>query len=129
MGAMAIHVIRIPDRMRGREVRTIRWDDGAGTVDGDHSYVIPLGAILAAAPVDEWVHEGTLTLRDPAHDPADFLAALCLLYWPIGGRDRLLLPPTLRHVEPTPVVVEPMHEILPDGSQGRELRPGADFLH
>ena len=34
---MAKHVITIPDLMAGRELRTIVWDDEAGTVEGTHS--------------------------------------------------------------------------------------------
>ena len=36
---MATHRITMQDRMRGREPRTITWDDEAGTVAGDHSDV------------------------------------------------------------------------------------------
>ncbi len=74
---MTVHRITLPDVMRGREPRTILWDDVAGTVDGDHFNVRALREDLAKPTPLVLPHIiGTLTLRDPAHDPGDFKALL-----------------------------------------------------
>ncbi len=81
---MAKHTITIPDRRRGRELRTIVWDDEAGTVSGDHWNVASLRRAFAAAkPVTVGSNGGTWTLHDPAHDPAEFLTVLGNAYWPV----------------------------------------------
>ncbi len=114
---MTMHAIRMPDRMRGRELRTIRWDDEAGTVDGDHWHVPWLQELLARKPpVLLGSVPGALVLHDPGRDPRDFLALLGVVYWPIlaepdpDGRtpgDRHRLPPALRRVEPTRIPAPP----------------------
>lgn len=128
---MTVHTIMLPDRMRGREPRSVIWDDDAGTVEGDHYWVPWMQQTLASAP--PVVHEhwaGTLTLRDPAHDPADFLCLLAEAYWPILDPDRDLhrLPPALHGVTPTQMVPHPPPtETLPDGTVV-ELVPGRDYV-
>ena len=79
---MAKHIIRIPDRLRGRELRTIEWDDEAGTVSGDHSEIDDIRRVFAASkPVT--VGQGAVwDLRDPAHDPAEFLVLIEQAFWP-----------------------------------------------
>ena len=95
-----IHRIEFADDLYGGELREIVWDDEAGTVAGGHSCVERLRAVLAEPPpVDLSDFAQELTLRDPRHDPADFLAALLPLDWREFRRE--LLPEPLRGIEPT----------------------------
>ena len=74
----------MPDRMRGREPRTISWDDEAGTVAGDHSVVARIRARFEAPkPVTIGGPWGMWDLVDPAHDPVEFLTLLANVHWPI----------------------------------------------
>ena len=69
--------------MRGRELRSIVWDDEAGTVAGDHSKVDSFRRVFAAdKPVTIGGGGGTWDLTDPAHDPVEFLTMLRNVYWP-----------------------------------------------
>ena len=80
---MANHEISIPDRLRGRELRSIVWDDEAGTVGGDHFSVAWLRAVFEAPkPITVGDAGRTWDLADPAHDPAEFLVLLHLVFWP-----------------------------------------------
>ena len=129
--AMAVHTIEMPDRLRGRELRTIVWDDEAGTVTGTHSEVPWLVEMLAKPrpvliPLPE--HE-PLALHDPSHDRGEFLALLNEAYWPILDPDRDLhrLPPALRDAPLPPAPPRrKAYQYLPDGSRGRELIFGVD---
>jgi len=81
---MAIHTIRIPDLLRGRELRSILWDDVAGTVEGEHSDVPDLRRFFEAPkPVTVGDPGGTWDLRDPAHDPVEFLTLLGVIFQPV----------------------------------------------
>ena len=81
---MATHRITMPDRMRGREPRTIIWDDEAGTVTGDHSDIAHIRERFdAPKPVTIGGPWGMWDLVDPAHDPVEFLTLLADEYWPI----------------------------------------------
>ena len=78
---MARHTIRLPDLMQGRELRTIIWDSEAGTLEGDHSDIEYLRRTFAAPkPVTRGYAAGVWHLQDPAHDPAEFLIDLWLVY-------------------------------------------------
>ena len=101
---MAVHTIMLPDRMRGREPRSIVWDDEAGTVTGEHSGVPLMQKILAApTPVDCSDVGLVLFLLDPAHDPADFWWLLYGAYWPVVEEPlRSTLPAVFRNTEPRP---------------------------
>ena len=108
---MTVHRITLPDVMRGREPRTILWDDVAGTVDGDHFVVRRLRERLAEPPplVQPCVI-GSRTLRDPAHDPGDFKALLttvmqCPSAWSYDD-----LPEPLRSAETPAWDVNPLPE-------------------
>ncbi len=91
---MATHRITMPDRMRGRELRTITWDDEAGTVAGDHKDVAHIRERFdAPKPVTIGGPWGMWDLVDPAHDPVEFLTLLADEYWPI-------LDPPLRETLP-----------------------------
>ena len=80
---MAVHTIRIPDYMRGGELRSILWDDQAGTVEGDHYKVPSFRRVFAAPkPVTLGDSGGTWDLTDPARDPAEFLVVLWVVHWP-----------------------------------------------
>ena len=86
--------------MRGREPRTIVWDDVDGTVDGDHSGVPLLRTLLRRpTPLVFHVVPGSLTLRDPAHRAADFLALLTRHV--DGSLTQPPLPDSLRGIDPT----------------------------
>ena len=130
---MTIHTIVMPDWMRGRELRTVIWDDEAGTVSGDHYDVRWLREMLAKPTPLMLYHQETepLALHDPAHDAGEFLALLGEAYWPIldWDRDRHRLPPALRDVQLPKTTRRKVYEILPDGSRGRELEPGTDFVY
>lgn len=107
---MAIHTIMLPDMTKGREPRSIVWDDEAGTVEGDHFDVRYLKRVLAA-PKPVTVGAGHIWhLRDPGHDPSEFYLLLCLAYWPIEKEPlRSTLPPVFDGVE------------APEGEPGEEL--------
>lgn len=100
---MTVHTIRMPDRMRGRELRTVIWDDEAGTVSGDHSDVPWLLKMIGKpTPWSFPLLNEEFLLRDPAHNPSEFVFLLGRAYWPILDPDRDLhrLPPALRDAEP-----------------------------
>ena len=76
----------------------IVWDDVAGTVDGAHSEVPLLRERIGNGPTEQGYPWGTAELRDPAHNPADFLAVLRgTVSWPY----HLELPEALADVAPT----------------------------
>ena len=108
---MAVHTLGIPDRMRGRELRSIVWDDEAGTVAGDHSEVDSFRRVFAAdKPVTVGDTGLAWDLVDPAHDPAQFLAVLWSVYAPALDEPlRSTLPAIFDGVE------------LPDGGTGERL--------
>ena len=102
---MAVHTIRIPDRMRGRELRTIVWDDEAGTVAGDHVEVDDIRRVFdAPKPVTIGDAGGTWDLNDPAHDPAEFLTLLFDFHQQLRNDEalRATLPAVFDDVEPLP---------------------------
>ena len=103
---MAVHTIMLPDLMRGRELRSIVWDDEAGTVSGDHYRVVDgdIQRILdRPKPMKVGGPWGYWKLDDPAHDPAEFLVVLYTLHGHI--------------------VFEPLRSTLPPVFDGIELRP------
>ena len=107
---MAVHTIMLPDMTKGREPRSIVWDDEAGTVEGEHEQVPYLRRVLAA-PKPVTVGAGHIWhLHDLGHDPAEFLVLLCGSYWPIEKEPlRSTLPPVFDGVE------------VPEGEPGEEL--------
>ena len=100
----------IPDMMVGRELRSIVWDDEAGTVEGEHSQLDGLHWALAE-PTPLVLHNiaASWTLDDPAHDPADFLALLGqIIDWRVLEDPlRSTLPPVFDGVEGTLGVLKP----------------------
>ena len=124
---MTVHTIMMPDWMRGLDLRSVVWDDAAGTVAGDHSAVPWLQRQLAAPRPLLLSNEehAPWTLRDPGRNPSEFLLLLHRAYWPILGRDRGRLPPALRDVQPPPS--PPRRRMY--GEDGRELTPGVDFVY
>ena len=102
---MTVHTIMLPDMMHGREPRSVIWDDEAGTVTGEHSWVPWMQEVLAdTPPVVMGDVMGTITLNDPGHDPADFLVLLGRAYWPVLDEPlRSTLPPVFDGVEMTPM--------------------------
>ena len=107
---MAKHTLMIPDSRVGRELRSIVWDDEAGTVEGEHSKLDRLRKALAE-PTPLVIHgiAVTWTFAAPAHDPADFLALLGrrIDRHVLGDPLRSTLPPVFDGVEPTPGVLQP----------------------
>ena len=102
---MAVHTITLPDGMRSDDLRTIVWDDEAGTVSGTHYNLPYIRRIFAAPkPVEVGVCGRVWRLRDPAHDPAEFLVLLEVTYWP--------------------ALVSPLRETLPAIFDGVELPEG-----
>ncbi len=106
---MAIHRINLPDMLYGREMRTVIWDDTAGTVEGTHSDVPGMQKTLARPTPVNCSSEGReLYLRDPAHDPTEFLWLLGfafdgILYEPL----RSTLPPVFDGVDLSPTEPAP----------------------
>ncbi len=100
---MTVHTILLPDMRQGDEPRSVVWDDEAGTVAGAHSDVPWMQGILAEpTPVVMDDVRGAATLRDPGHDPADFLLLLGRAYWPVLQEPlRSSLPPVFDDVEMT----------------------------
>lgn len=109
----------LPDRMRGRALRSIVWDDDAGTVEGTHDEVSEIRRIFdAPKPVTIGDAGGTWDLADPAHDVAEFLTLLGDLYWPVLDDPlRATLPAVFDGVQP--LKADP-GEILQD-ADGNEL--------
>ena len=104
-----IHTILLPDIFRGRELRTVTWDDEAGTVGGDHHDVPWLREQLdAPRPLVQRAVWGRRTLVDPAHRAEDFLALM-------DDVRNAVLPESLRGVEPTPWPSYPRPPDLPPG--------------
>ncbi len=121
---MTVHTIRLPDRRYGRELRTILWDDEAATVEGDHSKVSAMQAMIDDAPT-EFVNETcTIPLKDPGRDPREFWHLLISAFYPVAREPlRSTMPAVLRDVEPTELVIHPSltRVIYPDGAE--EYRP------
>ncbi len=94
----------IPDRSKGRELRSILWDDEAGTVSGDHSEVGWIAGVFAAPkPVRIGGTGRFWDLSDPAHDSSEFLALIHDIYWPALGEPlRSALPLVFDGVDPPP---------------------------
>ena len=105
---MAVHSIMIPDWLRGDELRSVVWDDEAGTITGTHNRVADIQRIFdAPKPVTIGDPGGTWDLTDPAHNPREFLTMLGDLFRP-----------SLR---------EPLRSTLPavfDGLEPLEADPG-----
>lgn len=77
----------------------IVWDDVTGEVTGNHRQAAELALAIADAPMMAYCPWGAVELRDPAHDPADFLTALrSVVAWPLD----IDLPESLVDTEPTP---------------------------
>ena len=107
---MAKHTIMFPDIMVGRELRSIVWDDEAGTVEGEHSRLDEIREIFAEpTPFTAGDVAAEVTLEDPAHSPADFLRLLAIwIDWRVLNEPlRSTLPPVFDGVEPTPCVAYP----------------------
>ena len=98
---MARHVITIPDLMAGRELRTIVWDNEAGTVEGTHYDIEYIQRIFdAPKPVTAGDPGLAWDLTDPAHDPAQFLVLLWVSYNGIRREPlRSTLPPIFDGVD------------------------------
>ena len=107
---MAVHTIVMPDVVRGGQPRRIVWDDEARTVEGNH-FDIPSIQRIIDAPKPVTIGAGLVwRLRDPGHDPAEFLVILCELYNPISEEPlRSTLPPVFDGVE------------VPEGERGEDL--------
>ena len=104
---MAVHTIMLPD-IPDRRLRSIVWDDEAGTVEGDH-HQVPFFRRVLAAPKPVTVGAGHhWYLRDPGHDPAEMLV-LIFRVSQTYSHARPPLPPIFDGVE------------LPEGEPGEEL--------
>ena len=111
------HTIQYPEGLfEDGELRTIVWDDEAGTVEGDHDLVPYLQRICESdnpyVISRQW---GVLHLDDVAHNPQHFLSALC------DGREgeipsNAVLPDALKGVEPLFPEAPPESEPLPPGA-------------
>ena len=109
---MAVHTITIPDWSQDGELRSIVWDDVAGTVEGDHIEVDSFQRVFAAdKPVTVGDTGLAWELDDPAHDPSQFLAVLWSVY--------------------AAVLYEPLCSTLPSVFDGVDLPPNGhgDLLY
>ena len=104
---MAVHTITIPDRSLDGELRSIVWDDEAGTVDGDHIEIRSFQRVFdAEKPVTVGDTGLAWELDDPAHDPAQFLAVLWSVY--------------------AAALYEPLRSTLPSVFDGVDLPPNGN---
>ena len=92
----------LPDWLRGDALRSIIWDDDAGTVTGTHDRVADVQRVFdAPKPVTVGDPGGTWDLADPAHDPVQFLTMLVDLFPPAGDEPlRSTLPTVFDGVAP-----------------------------
>ncbi len=123
---MAVHTIMLPDMLYGDEPRTVIWDDVAGTVEGTHSDVPGMQRNLAAPkPLDLTTIGRVLYLKDPGHDPAEFLWLLVIAFFPILREPlRSTLPPVFDGVELSPMAPGPRAERDADGNLTGYLENG-----
>ena len=103
---MTVHTIQLPDWRGGANggLRTLVWDDEAGTVSGDHSKVEDIRRRFQRP--ETWTSgdaKGALQLRDPLHIPEDFKMMIGHLFVPDPDLHRIVWPPTLADVAPTPL--------------------------
>lgn len=107
---MAIYRIMVPDSTQDGDLRSIIWDDEAGTVAGDHVDVPWMQSRLRQPWPGTVEFPPSVRLEDPAHDPRDFWWLLFEVHWPMmeppldAG-----LPPVLRDVVPRPA--KPMRRV------------------
>ncbi len=117
---MTVHTIRLPDRLYGREPRTILWDDEAATVEGDHSKIPWMRERMAAAPTELVNETCTIPLKDPGRDPREFWRLLTAVFYPVAREPlRSTMPAVLHDVEPTELVMHPnlTRVVFPDGAE------------
>ena len=117
---MTVHTIRLPDRLYGRELRTILWDDEAATVEGDHSKIPWMRERIAAAPTELVNETCTIPLKDPGRDPREFWHLLIAVFYPVADEPlRSTMPAVLRDVEPSELVIHPSltRVVFPDGAE------------
>ncbi|MBC6439875.1 MAG: hypothetical protein GDA49_05575 [Rhodospirillales bacterium] len=80
---MATHTIMLPTP-QDDTLRSIVWDDVAGTFSGEHSAVPWLNDEAERAargePVRIMLDDCSIDVRDPGHDPADLLRLLTLVW-------------------------------------------------
>ena len=90
------HTITAPEPVGTAE---IVWDDVTGEVSGNHRQAAELALTIGSGPMIANYPWGSVTLRDPAHDPADFLTALRFV---VAVGHKVELPESLASIEPTP---------------------------
>ena len=101
------HTIQYPSKVFDAELRTIIWDDEAGTVEGDHPSVPTLKWICEENGGSTFVGHpwGIIDLPDIRHDPQQFLSAL--IDPDIEVDPRAVLPDILKGIEPLVPAYEP----------------------
>ena len=108
---MTVHTIQLPDWRNGADgaLRTLVWDDEAGTVSGDYSQVDDIREFFRRP--ERWTAgdpTGVLQFKDPRHIPEDFKGMIVLVECPaVADLARIVWPPTLAGVTPTPPDPEP----------------------
>ena len=121
---MTVHTTQLPDMRYGDEPRTILWDDEAATVEGDHSNIGGMQAMIDDAPTEIVNETCTIPLKDPGRDPREFWRLLITVFYPVADEPlRSTMPTVLRDVEPNELVMHPglTRVIFPDGAE--EYRP------
>ncbi len=117
---MTVHTIRLPDRLYGREQRTILWDDETATIEGDHSDIPWMRERIADAPTELVNETCAIPLKDPGRDPRDFWHLILAAFYPAAREPlRSTMPAVLRDVEPSELVMHPelTRVIFPDGAE------------
>ena len=103
---MTVHTIQLPDWRNGADgaLRTLVWDDEAGTVSGDYSRVDDIREFFSRP--ERWTAgdaPGILQLKDPRHIPEDFKGMIEDVFFRGPDLSRIVWPPTLVDVMPTPL--------------------------
>ena len=95
------HTIQYPEGLfEDGELRTIIWEDEAGTVEGDHSDVPRLQRICESDDpyLMAYPPQGYIFLDDVAHNPQHFISAL--IHPQTAISPRAVLPDSLKGIEP-----------------------------
>ena len=97
-------MIKIPSIRAGEEPRRIVWNDGNGTVRGNHSGIEFIRSAIESAPILCGVGGRIWRLEDPGRRPEEFLVLLYMIDWRILHQEslRTTLPAVFHGVELPP---------------------------
>ena len=103
---MTAHTIQLPDRRNGANgaLRTLVWDDEAGTVSGDYSRVDDIREFFRRP--ERWTAgdaKGVRQFKDPRHIPEDFKGMIVAVFAIAPDLPHIVWPPILADVTSTPL--------------------------